>query len=106
MKVGVLAYTAHALGTGWVRLLVRHPAPWPWASRPTSEPFDVLQPRVPLLVELHDPGWLTPRPMRRWYAFWASWLTPHSSPRPSPTQATISVTAQETVWVMAVVLSV
>ncbi|MFE9424128.1 AP endonuclease [Kitasatospora sp. NPDC006697] len=50
-----LARAAEALGAGWVRLLARTPPAGRGAFRGRSLPTTA----VPLLAELHHPGWLT-----------------------------------------------
>ena len=50
-----LADAAHALGAGWVRLLARRPL-----GLVPDGGLDHVSTAVPLLVELHDPRWLTP----------------------------------------------
>lgn len=54
-----LVEAAEFLGAGWVRLLARTPLPAPVlaAAANMPEPADS---RLPLLVEIHHPGWLTP----------------------------------------------
>lgn len=64
-EVRRLADAAHALGAGWMRLLARHPLPTAAGAEESAEALDrpeLAAPLVPLLIELHDPLWLAPRP--------------------------------------------
>ncbi|MGY3677453.1 AP endonuclease [Streptomyces sp. TE33382] len=54
-ELASLARAAEALGAGWVRLLARTPPPGVDSFRGLSLPGVA----VPLLAELHHPGWLT-----------------------------------------------
>src|SRR5699024_1269227 len=55
-KLADLSAAAQVLGAGWVRLLACHPYT---ASKGGSIGTD-----LPLLVELHHPGWWVPAPYR------------------------------------------
>ncbi|MGW4731711.1 AP endonuclease [Streptomyces shenzhenensis] len=57
-----LADAARALGAGWLRLLARHPLHTTVFAGDGSWPLDSHVPAVPLLIELHSPQWLAPRP--------------------------------------------
>ncbi|MGW0350324.1 sugar phosphate isomerase/epimerase family protein [Streptomyces anthocyanicus] len=59
-EVSCLADAARTLGAGWLRLLARRPLHMTDFAADSSGPLDNLA--VPLLVELHDPQWLAPRP--------------------------------------------
>lgn len=55
-KLAALSAAAQGLGAGWVRLLARHPL-----TAPEGGPIEA---GLPLLVELHHPGWWAPAPHR------------------------------------------
>lgn len=59
-EVSRLADAARAMGAGWLRLLARRPLHTTVFATDDSGPLDGLV--VPLLIELHDPQWLAPRP--------------------------------------------
>lgn len=55
-ELAELTRAARIVGAGWVRLIARHPL-----TAPEGEPVET---DLPVLIELHDPGWWEPGPHR------------------------------------------